>query len=154
MAVLNGVFPTDDEPAYGRVRGRMSETETIKFRLSSLEESVKQLADASRKLAEQQTLMNADIRILVKEQMRLTKTLNSVASYQTEVRSMHSTMQRGFSRIERLERDFQTLRNEFNIEQARDDARRGTWNWIARNWQLLAVLGGGLFYLLMVTKGL
>ena len=133
---------------------RMQGHETINFRLSALEKATAGLVKSQSALAQSQIEMSADIRLLIKEQVRLTKVLEGIAGFQSDVRHMHTTQSRLFGRIERQERLLSRLNDEFNVYRAREDARRGVANWFVERWQFFAVVSAILAYGLYLFREL
>ena len=124
----------------------MTERDTVTFRLELLEKDRAEVTRTLGKLAKSQTEMSGDIRMLIKEQMRLTQALRGISSYQYEVRQMHSTVSRMFSRIERMEKRMESVRDEFHVYRAMQDGKTGVFRWMAEHWQFMALIGGIIFY--------
>lgn len=108
---------------------------------TALSREIKLLAESQRKLAESQIQMAAEIKVLIKEQTKLTVVLHSIAEFQADVKHMHSTQQRLFTRLERLESNSSQIRDEFHTYMARQEGKSSVIQWLVRNWHFLAVIG-------------
>lgn len=132
----------------------MTDHETITYRLELLEQNRAETAQTLNRLAKSQAEISADIRVLIKEQVHLTKATREVAQFQYEVKQMHSTQSRLFGRVERVETAINNLRDDFHQYRAAQDSRSRAIAWAADHWQLLLVVSGAIGYLAIVLRGL
>lgn len=110
-------------------------------RLAFLEKAIErdraEVAATLKELVNSRIEMAGDIRMLVKEQTALTRALGKIAEFQYTVKTMHSTQQRLFGRMERIENGLAELRDEFHVYRARQDGKNSVLRWIAGHWHLV-----------------